>query len=181
VGGRPTYLVGLLHVLVIGAFIVVLGRAVYLAWREGRQPWRVWCDRLIGRSSGSAFTQNAALWGFGLVLTLSSLPLHRHYMIILFPLEFLWLARMALAVPSSAVVGNSETLSAFRPGRVLLAGLFVVQLLITAGFLHYIHQTGGSMSGDYGLVYRMQVHLRRMNPEDFRKRQATTTACPKTP
>ena len=53
----------------------------------------------VGRESATAFTQNAALWGYGLVVTLSMLPIHRPYMIILFPLQFLWLARLARSEP----------------------------------------------------------------------------------
>jgi hypothetical protein len=160
VAGVPTYLVGLLHGLVVALMVFVLGRTLHLLWVERSRLLERW----IGRSSDTAFTQSAALWGFGLLLTLSCLPLYRHYMIILFPLEFLWAARLTLAAPSPA---DGAEPPVFRPGRVLLAGLVAVQFLITVNFLGYIHTTGGSTSGDYGIVYHLDQKYRTTTPNWF--------------
>jgi hypothetical protein len=163
VAGRPTYVVGLLHVLAGVALVFVLGRSIRLLWSERRRPWSDYLARFVGRSSQSAFTQNAAFWGFGILLTLTALPLHRHYMVILFPLEFLWLARQALVVaPGGAERGESSSM-----GRGVLAALVVVQLLITVNFLVYIHQTGGSRNGDYGIAYRQDTKFRGLTPYEF--------------
>jgi hypothetical protein len=160
-GGRPTYLVGVLHVVIGIALFYVVGRMCYRLWVERGRPWSEYLARFIGRSSSTAFTQNAAFWGFGLLLTLTALPLHRHYMIILFPLEFLWLARQALI--------TSDTLGAppNRVGRGVLAGLCIAQLLITACFLGYIHHTGGTRKGDYGIAYRINTKFRHLTAKEF--------------
>lgn len=161
VAGVPTYLVGVLHALVVAVMVYVFGRGLYLLWCD-RSRLR---ERWIGRSSDTAFTQAAALWGFGLLLTFSCLHLHRHYMIVLFPLEFLWLARLMLAAPTGA---DGAEPAVFRPGRALLAGLFLAQFLITLNFLGYIHANGGTTSGDYGIVYRLDHHFRALGPDFFR-------------
>src|SRR5262245_54892487 len=90
--GRLTYLVGALHAVVCLAAVAVAARLAWVLWRErGR-----WGELAVGRGSPTAFTQNACLWGFGLVFTATLLPVHRHYMVITFPLMFLWVARAAL-------------------------------------------------------------------------------------
>jgi 4-amino-4-deoxy-L-arabinose transferase-like glycosyltransferase len=141
VEGRPTYLVALLHFLVIGVGLWVLARAaLYLSWARGR-----WRRFLSGKDSASAFTLNAALWGCGLCMTLSLLPIHRHYMIVAYPLEMLWLARLALVQPRLDV------------GRKLLGFLCAAQLLLSVSFLSYIHINEGARRGDYGIAYASQV------------------------
>ena len=160
VAGVPTYLVALLHVLVVAAMVFVLGRALYLLWRQRSRLAALW----VGRSSDTAFTQSAILWGFGILLTLTCMPLHRHYMVILFPMEFLWLARLALAASPNA---DDACPAVFRPGRVVLGSLLALQLLLSVAFLGYIHSSGGSASGDYGIVYRLEKHFRSQAAENF--------------
>ncbi|HZT83013.1 MAG TPA: hypothetical protein VFA26_22475 [Gemmataceae bacterium] len=145
--GRPTYLVGLLHAVLAAVALAILARAGRHLWRQRRR----WADLLIGRGSATAFTQSAALWGFGLLFTASGLPVHRHYMVILFPLAFLWVARLAL---------GGEGAPAPRLGRPLLLTLCLAQLLISAGFLGYVHANPRPLRGDYGLPYRAQVDPR---------------------
>jgi 4-amino-4-deoxy-L-arabinose transferase-like glycosyltransferase len=149
VGGHPTYLVGLLHWLLGGLALVLLARAAVVLWRR-RERWREQC---IGRDSPSAFTQNAALWGFGLLLTLSSFSIHRHYMIVLFPLEFLWVARLALA-------SEQEQTRSLRLGRVLLLSLWCAQFLVSANMLAYIHARQNFAGAEYGIPYGAQCAAR---------------------
>jgi hypothetical protein len=147
--GRPTYLVGLLHGLLVALALVLLARAVVFLWRE-RARWR---EHWIGRDSASAFTQNAALWGFGLLLTLSSFSIHRHYMIVLFPLEFLWVARLALAT-------SGRQPRSPRLGRALLLSLCLAQFLLSAAMLGYIHARQNFADTEYGIPYGAQCATR---------------------
>ncbi|MBV9123934.1 MAG: hypothetical protein JO112_11300 [Planctomycetes bacterium] len=144
VNGWPTYLVGVLHGVVLAAAVILLGRWAYQLWQDRRR----WPELWVGRQSPTAFTQNACLWGFGLVFTASLLPMHRPYMIITFPLMFLWLARLALA--SSGALG-----------RPLLTTLCVAHLLISASFLGYIHVNQRAIDGDYGLPYGAQTRSQK--------------------
>ena len=149
-GGHPTYLVAVLHGLIFLVGMVVLLRASYRLWRD-RPPLREVC---IGKDSPTAFTVGAALWGYGILLTASSLPVHRHYLIILFPLGFVWLARLAL--------GRAATP---KLGRSLLATLGVAQCLVTVAFLYYIHVNQRDIPGDYRMPYGAQARARMTNSE----------------
>jgi hypothetical protein len=146
--GRPSYLVGGLHgVLLVAGLCILLG--------AGRRLWRArgrWRELAVGRHSPTAFTQNAALWGFGLLLSLTWLPIHRHYMVIVYPLEVLWLARLAL-------VRGDQPGETVRGGRALLTTLCVAQLLLSISFLSYVH-THPLIHGDYGVPYSAQQNVR---------------------
>ncbi|HYT87533.1 MAG TPA: hypothetical protein VEL76_02335, partial [Gemmataceae bacterium] len=137
VSGQPTYLIGALHVVLLVGVLTLVGWLCVRLWRERANWGNLW----IGRESRTALTQNACLWGFGLVFTLSLLPVHRHYMIITFPLMFLWLARVTLAPRWR---DGSEWIS----GRGFLAAVWVAQLLISIGFLCYIHVNQRPIRGD---------------------------------
>lgn len=140
VGGYPTYLVGLLHAGVIALMTwTALG---WLTWYRREQPA---LRTLVVGDTETAVTQNAVMLSFGVVFTLTMLPMHRHYMLIAFPLMYLWLARLALCQPL---------------GRRLLSALVIVQFAITLAFLVYVHQHEGPIPGDYGLPYRQQTEPR---------------------
>jgi 4-amino-4-deoxy-L-arabinose transferase-like glycosyltransferase len=147
--GRPTYLVAVLHCFLATVAPLIMFRAFVLLWRQ-RERWR---ELWIGRGSASAFTQNAALWGFGLLLTVSSFSIHRHYMIVLFPLEFLWVARLALA-------SDSATTRSLRFGRVVLLFLCLSQFLLSANMLAYVHLRQNFAGTEYGVPYGAQCAAR---------------------
>jgi hypothetical protein len=147
VEGRGTYLVAVLHGVIIAAGTAVFGRAVRILWQK-RARWGL---VFRGVDSPTAFTQNAALWGYGCLMTLSLLPVHRHYLIILFPLPFVWLARAALAQP----VGERNQ----RPLRSVLAGLCVAQALLSLCLISYVHSSQRLIRGDYGTPYGAQQLL----------------------
>lgn len=145
ISGVPTYFIGLVHLSIIVVAAIILIRATHLLWQD-RRSWRA---RWIGRGSGTAFTVNAAMWGFGIFLTASGLPIHPHYMVILFPLTFVWLARLALG-------HDGDTDGAVTLGRALLLILFILEGLLSVGFLYYIHVNQGAIHGDYGVAYGAQ-------------------------
>jgi len=139
IGAQPTYLMGAAHlVLLVGGVWLGL-RGLCQGWHD-RADWRRW---FADRASPTGFTVAAMLWGFGLLLTFTGLPLYRHYMVLTFPLMYVWLARFALR-PGE------------RCGRVLLFALCVAQAIISVGFLHYIHHHSQPIQGDYGTPYSAQ-------------------------
>jgi hypothetical protein len=146
IGGHLSYLVGLLHLIALGAGLMLLGPAL---GRLARQRFRIG-EKRAGPTSATAFTVSAVFWGFGLLLTSSALIIHRHYLFVAFPLQWVWLARLALDVgqPSAA---------AMRRGRRALVVCCLAQLALTASLLTYLHVTGGAPRGDYGVAYRAQV------------------------
>ena len=76
-------------------------------------------------------------------MTLSCVEIFRHYLIMTYPLEWVWLSRLSLRDS--------------RWGRTYLAALWLAQLLITVSFLFYIHTTHGDPSSDYGIAYQFQT------------------------
>jgi hypothetical protein len=144
--GQPTYFVGLLHVVLAALAGIVIIRG---SWRLLQERGK-WVERFIGRESQTAFTQNACLWGFGILFTASCLPIHRHYMVITFPLMFLWVARLAIAK-------TGQSCDAQKLGRSLLFALCVTQFLLSVSFLGYIHANQRFIRGDYGTPYGAQV------------------------
>ena len=146
--GRPTYVVAALHGVIVALALAVLWRAWLRWWRGPRPQLAV----LIGRHSPTAFTLAAALWGYGSLLTATSLPVHRHYVIVLFSLGFVWWARVALG-----------SASGFRHwGRGLLLGLCVSEALLSVAFLAYVHQNQRHIRGDYGIPYGAKFRSARM-------------------
>jgi hypothetical protein len=154
IDGQPTYLVAVAHVAIISAGAGILIRAALAFWRS---PNRI--DEFgIGRNSPTAFTICAALWGAGILLTLSGSVIYRHYLLIVFPLTFVWLARLALT-------GGSVPL-----GRGLMTTVCLAQLLVSASLLGYVHGKGTRIRGDYGTPYSAQSETDRQ--------ELTTVASP---
>lgn len=137
VSGHATYLVGIAHAGALVAAVLVFGRGMAGIWRRRFELGSV----VIGRDSPTAFVQNSALWACGILMTLTGIMIRRYYMTVTFPLEFIFLARMA----------GPET----RSGHRLLLVLWICQLVMSAGFVHYIHVNQGSTMGDYGQGYSL--------------------------
>ncbi len=138
VAGCPTYLVGLAHVALAVASIALIKRGLD-AIRERRRDWR---SLLRGDGDDTGVLLAATLVGMGALMTLPSLSIHRHYMLATFPLQYVLVARFALRKPG---------------GEKWLAVLFAGGLVVTAGFLSYVHATGEN--AEMGKTYATQVRL----------------------
>ncbi len=140
IGGRPTYVVGFAHLVLVAVGVIILSRAAHSLW-SNRTRWR---ELVVGRDSTSAFVINACLWGCGLLLTATGSRIYRHYLLVLFPLTFVWLARLALG-------GGSLSF-----GRSLLCTICVAQAITSAAMIGYVHSHDRTIRGDYGMPYRVQ-------------------------
>lgn len=132
VAGHGTYLVAVLHVIILGA-----GLWLVHSWRKAGGTFRWKAD-----TSETGLTLQSALWAVGVLMTLSCVELFRHYLIVTFPLEFVWLARLAFR-------GGER-------GERCLKVLWAAQLLLSVMFLVYIHLNHGDPLGDYGVAYQFQ-------------------------
>jgi hypothetical protein len=139
ISDHSTYLMATAYVVAVvsGASIVLLG--CYSLWRERKN----WGPAFQGCENETQLAQNAAFWGFGSFLSLARVYVHRHYLVVTYPLQFVWISRLAL--------------KNIFCGRTLLLVLWATQLVISAGFLAYIHQAGGAPNGDYGVAYSAQA------------------------
>ncbi|MDB5309692.1 MAG: rane protein of unknown function [Gemmataceae bacterium] len=146
VAGRPTYVVAGLHAAVFALMGSLFVSAARRGWRE-RGRWR---EVLSGRGSQTTFALNAVALGYGGLLTLSCLPIHRHYMLVAFPMMYLWVAGLALADRRPLAFGVTR-------GQALLAALCLVQSAVSACFLDYVHDSRRTIRGDYGTPYAAQI------------------------
>jgi len=135
--GSRTYLVAALVVLSSALVLVAVAGAGRELWSR-RSAWR----GLLAGDPSTGLLQNAAFLGFGVLLTASGSRVHPHYLLVAYPLTYLWLARAALLKPR---------------GQRLLLALWLVQVLLSAAFLTYVHASGGSPGGDYGVSYSWQA------------------------
>lgn len=134
IAGRPSYLVLALEAVIAGMIATLLG--IMLRSRS------LSLLRLLGAGTETAFLESAGLWGVGLLLTFLGFPLYPHYLLVLYPLPWLWIARLGAATG--------------RKGRVGLALIWGAQLLVSVSFLLYIHAHHGAVYGDYGITYGYQ-------------------------
>lgn len=137
----PTRIVSVLWLASITTGGIILFRSLY---------WRF--KRLLANKRSSHDTRTGLLirggfWCYGLLMTVAPFPLHQHYLLIAFPLPFVWLARSGL---------RPVSLSSPGLGRALLAICVVTQLGLSILFLDYIHERGGAPGADYGVTYSVQ-------------------------
>ncbi|MGK5081776.1 hypothetical protein WDW37_00600 [Bdellovibrionota bacterium FG-1] len=146
IGGVPTYLNAVAHLVVLGTGAALLLPALF--------------RRIKNRSRAELMPKSnldlaliSAIWGFGLLLTLSTVNIRRYYILVAFPLEFVWLARLAL--------NSQQSLAGYtQAAKWLLGALWTGQLVISACFVHYIHVNEGSIQGDYGEAYHLIMRKR---------------------
>ena len=141
IDGVSTYLVGATHAVMLTAGVTIVGRSGLFLIHELRTRQRNWKQVLGGTESQTAFAQQSALIGYGTLITATRFRLFRHYLLVTYPFEFVWLARQALR-------------PGVKLGRVLLVTMLICHAFITASFLGFIHVNGGAMKGDYGKSYR---------------------------
>ncbi len=132
VGGVKTYLVGIFHLV-----IVTTGMRILINLKKQGKFFHPAMD-----SSETTLAVQSVLFSSGILMTLACVEVFRHYLIMTFPLEGVWLSRLALR--------DSQW------GRRHLALLWVSQLFITVFLLVYLHLNHGDPIGNYGLAYQYQ-------------------------
>src|SRR4029078_12654823 len=132
-----TYSVAVLHgvLALIGVGLLIAG---VRRWWPARRDWRRW----FGGGDCTSLALNGTFWGYGLLLTLTRLPFYRHYLLVAFPFPALWAARLALREVATDAVTTR--------GRRVLLSLVIVEALVTAAFLSYVHTHGGTPHGEFG-------------------------------
>jgi hypothetical protein len=133
VRGRASHLVAFAVVVCALLVLAIVAGAARVLWRE-RGAWRTW---VIGRSP-TACVQNAAFLAFGIVLTVLAVRIRPHYLLVAFPLPFVWLARAALLRPS---------------GARLLGLVWLGHAVLAAAFLHHVHVQPSLPGSDYGTPF----------------------------
>ncbi|BDG10408.1 hypothetical protein [Anaeromyxobacter paludicola] len=96
--------------------------------------------RLLSAST-SSLAQNGAFVVMGLAITLAGIKFRPHYLLVAFPLTYLWFARLALW---------------HALGRRLLVATCALYLALSGAFLFYVHTHGGAPGGEYGRSWSAQ-------------------------
>jgi hypothetical protein len=146
IGGHETWLVALAEIVLIAIATAFIGRAAMKVWRE-RNSWWTWLSEVSGAPSESRFLVRALIVAYGFMLSLPDIILSRHYLLITFPLAYVWFA--ALGVKGE---GRWRGLSE----KLLLATL-VLNLFVNVQLFGFLRENGGATGGDFGVSWRAQV------------------------
>jgi hypothetical protein len=144
VGGSPTYLVGLAHGLMAFLALWALGTAVVRTLLRLKRGTLV--TAFLGNfvdGSRTSFLIGASGIASGALLTATAVNIRRYYAYVSFPLDHVFLARLALKGPRIGPI---------TPQRMLVL-LWFCQLLVSASFVGYIHLNQGATQGDYGPAF----------------------------
>jgi hypothetical protein len=138
IAGEPTYLVALAHAVlfVFGVWLLLRG-----AMSVGARHFD-WRETLLGVEARTQQLLMAGLLGTGILLVAAGFPIHRHYLIVTFPLQWLWVTR--------------QLRSTTRHWNRVLTVVWLSELVISSSFLFYVHVHGGAITGDYGVAFSRQ-------------------------
>ena len=153
IGGHPTYLVAVAHLVLAVATGVIAYRALSYGWARRREPKEL----VLGDRSDTGILVASALVGMGALMTLPSISIHRHYMLALFPLPYVWTARAALRGPDA--------------GR-WLGMLFGGTLVVSIGLLSFIEVNGGADGFGMSLSRQEDLGIPPEAAKDFRPQAA---------
>ncbi len=142
VAGRSTYIVGLAHLVAAVAAIRIASSALFAFFRSARR-------KSLESLSDTAFVLTSTLLGCGILMTATGVVIRRYYMAVTFPLEFICLVRMAYS--------GSESGRGHAWAKWTLVALWIAELIMSAGFVNYIHVNQGSVYGDYGPAYHLSA------------------------
>jgi hypothetical protein len=131
IGGVPTYGMAVAHAALIGIAVYCLARWVRtmrLQLVPAREDGHLW------------LWIHAAAFGLTALLMVAGVRARTHYLVIAYPLPFVWLAWLLLT----------------HGGARLYRTVLALQFAITVTMLVQVHRDGGVANGAYGLSYRAQ-------------------------
>ena len=137
IAGAPTYGMLLIHALL--AFL--MARAILLSVLGVIRRRASSLLGFLGGDTETAFILRAALIGFGGLISLMPAPVFVHYFLTVFPIGFVWVARLLSRSPFSS----------FGTPRLPLVAAVVLQLLISLTAAAYVHRVRGAPPDSFGL------------------------------
>ncbi|MDI1355185.1 MAG: hypothetical protein PSX36_09710 [bacterium] len=139
--GIPTYLMVLVHLFLIAMAALTLSKLVNVgkSFIRSLKGGALRSGKFFRNMDLTHFYLYGILLGLGVLLTFGFTMVHPHYLICAFPFQYIFLAKL------------------FEKQKLLFRFIVLAQLIITMGFLFYIHKNGGAPQGDYGVAYHVQV------------------------
>jgi hypothetical protein len=147
VAGTTTYLVGVLHLVLLGISAAVVGRLGVYWWCRRRNL----ASLFVAHDTGTDLVLTSTLLGAGGAMTALGLSVWRHHLLAMFPLPYLWGARAALRA---------------RGGDKLLFALIAASFAVSIAALAFLHVHGGAEHGDYGRAYSAQPPFEPTAPSE---------------
>jgi hypothetical protein len=147
-----TYVCGVAHVLIVVIAIAIYLPALAALVKSGPQLFRK--SETPTSTSSSVDMSLAAILAAGIacgaLMTLTGVNIRRYYLVVAFPLEYLFFIRLAYSEKVRASLG-----AVFRSPTKVLAPLWICEAMISACFVLYVHVNEGSLQGDYGKAYHL--------------------------
>ncbi len=143
---KATYFAGVVYVGIVGIFVFFLGQILHRLWQEKKN----WKTKLLSNEP-LPFLLNAVVVAYGVFMWLPNMNLYRHYLLITFPLGYLWFSWQVLHSNL-----RYRELNKFLLMLCLLFNVFLCFQLFT-----FLQSNGGAPNGDFGVSLRMQI-LRSM-------------------
>ncbi len=140
VGGVPTYLVAVGHLVLIGVALKLLQHIFFTVKKiYGLREEGELMNRLLFKSNSTEFYLLSTFFSLGILMGFSGVKIRPHYLIIAYPFIFLYIVKLLFS------------------HKKILTVLIAVQLMISICFFTFIHQNGGAENGDYGKAYHLQT------------------------
>ncbi len=141
INGINTYLIALIHIgLIIIAGCTISGIYKHIKKMIDLIRQKQFLKTIASNHETNFFYLMAILLGLGILMTLSCIWIQPHYLIIAFPLPYIFVMRM------------------LYPRIKLMMATLVLQLLLSIAFFSFIHQTRGTTNSDYGKTYEYKIH-----------------------
>ena len=140
INGVNTYLTAGLHILLIMiSFFIIKEIIRYVRKLKDIIIQMQLSARVSFLNSSHNFYLFAVLIGLGIIMTLSGIWIHPHYLIVAFPLPYIFVIKML-----------------YPYKKIMIATIFI-QLMLTISFLGYIHSNQGTFKSDYGKTYTYKI------------------------
>lgn len=152
-GGHNTWLVGAAEMGLLGILAWFFGQVIAELWSD-RGQWRGGLAKLGAGNSETTFLRNALVIGYGVLLSLPDFNLFRHYLLITFPLAYVWLAALALQRGARWAAVNE---------KLLLVAL-TLNLFVALHVFAFLRENGGARGGDFGVSWRAQAAAGAIKP-----------------
>jgi hypothetical protein len=143
-----------------GVGIFMVGSLLIFLWVMGAAGWKLIKRETHRKSEAFDPETHSAVWAaggiYGLALFFSFAHIRRYYLLVTFPLEFVWFCREAIRGLGSR-------------SHIVLATLVLFEFGTSMAFLQFIRKNGGAPEGGYGLSYRVQEERGITWEEDVQK------------
>lgn len=141
--GKSTYLLGICYVYLVG---ILVWKAKFLVFKLIETLKQLYERTFFVKLTFIDQLLYSTVIGMGIVLTITGIRIHPHYLSCLYPIILFWPIKI------------------FIKHKRILFGIILCQLLISFSFFRYVHVNEGVQGQEYGDTYRYIMEQRKLNP-----------------